>query len=133
MSSRRDFLGEIWRGTGGALAGFFGLSLFRALRAASPTEREVVLDPAAVASAVAAGGSAVGDLLVTGPKEAPEAFSLFCTHLGCRLDVATPGGFACPCHGSRFDHDGNPVAGPARARLPRVALERRGSAWIARL
>lgn len=133
MSSRRDFLGELWRWTGGALVALSGLLLFRTLRAAAPPAHEVVLDPEAVALAVASGGSAVGDLFVVGPKEAPEAISLFCTHLGCRLAVAAPGGFACPCHGSRFDREGNPVAGPARARLARVALERRGSGWIARL
>ena len=132
MSSRRDFLGEIWRWAGRALGAISGLFLVRALRAAAPRAREVVLDPEAVALAVASGGSAVGDVFVTGPEEAPEAISLVCTHLGCRL-AATPGGFACPCHGSRFDRDGSPVAGPARARLLRVPLERRGSAWIARL
>jgi Rieske Fe-S protein len=132
VSSRRDFLGEIWRWAARALGAISGLVLFRALRAAAPRAREVVLDPEAVALAIASGGSAVGDVFVTGPKEAPGAISLVCTHLGCRL-AAAPGGFACPCHGSRFDRDGSPVAGPARARLLRVPLERRGSAWIARL
>jgi Rieske Fe-S protein len=133
LSSRRDFLGELWRWAGGALSAISGLFLFRALRAAAPREREVALDGEAVALAIASGGSAVGDLFVTGPKDAPGAMSLVCTHLGCRLAVAAKGGFACPCHGSRFDLDGNPVAGPARAKLRRVPLERRGSAWIARL
>jgi len=133
VNSRRDFLGELWSWTGGTLAAVSGLLLFRALRAAAPPTREIVLDPEAVALAAASGGSAVGDLFVIGTKDAPGAISLFCTHLGCRLAVAAPAGFACPCHGSRFDREGNPVAGPARTRLARVALERRGSAWIARL
>jgi cytochrome b6-f complex iron-sulfur subunit len=38
--------------------------------------------------------------------------SLVCTHLGC-LAKATPEGFACPCHGSRYDAMGEVVGGPA--------------------
>src|SRR5690606_8609065 len=53
-----------------------------------------------------------------------------CTHLGCaplpRFDVAPadlgpdwPGGFYCPCHGSRFDLAGRVFAGvPAPTNLP---------------
>jgi len=40
------------------------------------------------------------------------ALSLVCTHLGCTLENSTQG-FACPCHGSRFDADGNVTHGPA--------------------
>ncbi len=53
-----------------------------------------------------------------------------CTHLGCaplpRFEVAPadlgaewPGGFYCPCHGSKFDLAGRVFAGvPAPANLP---------------
>ena len=53
-----------------------------------------------------------------------------CTHLGCapieRFDVAPPdlgpdwpGGFYCPCHGSKFDFSGRVYAGfPAPTNLP---------------
>lgn len=53
-----------------------------------------------------------------------------CTHLGCapieRFDVAPqdlgpdwPGGFYCPCHGSKFDLSGRVYAGfPAPTNLP---------------
>ena len=53
-----------------------------------------------------------------------------CTHLGCaplaRFEVAPadlgadwPGGFYCPCHGSKFDMAGRVFAGvPAPANLP---------------
>lgn len=132
MSSRRDFLGTLWAWTGGALAAASGLVLFRALRSAAPSVREVALDEASVARALASGGAVVGDLFVSGPPDAPVALSLACTHLGCRV-AAAPGGFACPCHGSRFDPGGAPAAGPARASLRRVPLERRADAWIARL
>lgn len=38
--------------------------------------------------------------------------SMVCTHLGCTVE-SQPGGFACPCHGSRFDLAGNVTRGPA--------------------
>jgi len=132
VSSRRDFLGQLWVWTGAALATASGLVLFRALRSAAPPVREVALDAAAVARAVASGGAAVGEIFVTGTAEAPVAVSLACTHLGCRV-AGAPGGFACPCHGSRYDAAGAPVAGPARAALARVPLVKRGESWIARL
>ncbi len=132
MSSRRDFLGRLWTWTGGALAAASVLVLFRALRSAAPPVREAALDAAAVSRAVASGGAVVGELFVIGSAEAPVALSLACTHLGCRV-AGAPGGFACPCHGSRFDAAGGPVAGPARSALARVPLARRGDTWIARL
>lgn len=47
------------------------------------------------------------------------ALSAVCTHLGCitrfRSDDRV---IACPCHGSRFDLEGNVVHGPAPKPLP---------------
>ena len=40
------------------------------------------------------------------------AISTTCTHLGC-IVAKSETGFACPCHGSRFDQDGNVTGGPA--------------------
>ncbi|MBI4892433.1 MAG: Rieske (2Fe-2S) protein [Acidobacteria bacterium] len=45
------------------------------------------------------------------------AISTTCTHLGCIVGVSDTG-FACPCHGSRFDQDGNVTGGPAPKPLP---------------
>jgi cytochrome b6-f complex iron-sulfur subunit len=50
------------------------------------------------------------------------ARSLTCAHLGCRVRPADDGGFACPCHGSRFARVGNVVDGPAPRDLEGVAL-----------
>jgi cytochrome b6-f complex iron-sulfur subunit len=47
------------------------------------------------------------------------ALSAVCTHLGCiaryKLDEKI---IACPCHGSRFDLEGNVIHGPAPRPLP---------------
>lgn len=62
---------------------------------------------------------ALGDQKVAVIREGDRmaAVSLTCTHLGCIVGVAETG-FACPCHGSRFDQDGNVTAGPAPKPLP---------------
>jgi len=131
VTTRRDLLADLWRWAGAALAGTTGLLLFRALRAAAPARQEIALSREAVENAVASGGAPVGPLYVSGSREAPTALDLTCTHLGCRV-AKDAIGLACPCHGSRFDRDGRPVAGPARAPLARVALARRGATWVAR-
>jgi cytochrome b6-f complex iron-sulfur subunit len=40
------------------------------------------------------------------------ALSTTCTHLGCIVSTADTG-YSCPCHGSRYDQDGNVTGGPA--------------------
>jgi len=45
------------------------------------------------------------------------AISTTCTHLGC-IVAASATGFQCPCHGSRYDQDGNVTGGPAPKPLP---------------
>jgi Rieske Fe-S protein len=49
------------------------------------------------------------------------ALDLACTHLGCTVS-ANANGFACPCHGSRFDCGGKRLAGPAADGLRRLAV-----------
>jgi len=44
------------------------------------------------------------------------AISTTCTHLGC-IVAPSATGFQCPCHGSRFDVDGNVTGGPAPKAL----------------
>ncbi len=51
------------------------------------------------------------------------AISTTCTHLGCTVALS-PTGFACPCHGSKFDASGKVVAGPAPRALPWLEMSR---------
>jgi len=56
------------------------------------------------------------------------ALSLVCTHLGCTVESSADG-FACPCHGSRFDGAGKVTHGPAEKplRLLRVEVTEEGN------
>ena len=54
-------------------------------------------------------------LLIHGPTGF-SALSLVCTHLGCTVESQTDG-FTCPCHGSKFDLQGNVRRGPAGKAL----------------
>jgi len=53
------------------------------------------------------------------------ALSLVCTHLGCTVSV-TEDALSCPCHGSRFDRQGQVLKGPADRALARLRVELRG-------
>lgn len=57
------------------------------------------------------------------------ALSLTCTHLGCTLEQEKDG-FACPCHGSRFDADGHVLRGPAAKTLAALRVEQDESGHI---
>ena len=50
------------------------------------------------------------------------ALSLVCTHLGCTVEQKD-NGFACPCHGSRYDTNGNVLRGPAQKPLRSLHVE----------
>jgi cytochrome b6-f complex iron-sulfur subunit len=51
------------------------------------------------------------------------AMSAVCTHLGCITGwKADEGIIACPCHGSRYDKEGNVIGGPAPRPLPHFQL-----------
>jgi cytochrome b6-f complex iron-sulfur subunit len=51
------------------------------------------------------------------------AISTTCTHLGCAV-ARSKEGFACPCHGSRFDASGKVIGGPAPRPLPWLEISR---------
>ncbi len=50
------------------------------------------------------------------------ALSLVCTHLGCTVEENVTG-FACPCHGSRYDGNGYVLKGPADRPLKKLRVE----------
>lgn len=93
------------------------------------TPRRAVDDPSALAvpeSDVPARGALVlpeERIAIVNDGASFYALDLTCTHLGCTVK-GTPTGFACPCHGSRFDPTGRVLVGPAPRPLRRLALVR---------
>ena len=56
--------------------------------------------------------------LVTTEPDEPKALYMVCTHLGCLYQwVESNFRFECPCHGSKFTHDGFYIEGPAPRSL----------------
>lgn len=47
-------------------------------------------------------------------------YSAKCSHLGCKITKVESEEFVCPCHGSRFDINGNVKEGPAYKPLTRL-------------
>jgi nitrite reductase/ring-hydroxylating ferredoxin subunit len=84
---------------------------------------EVRVGLMAVGATVEATGSLVGQPLPIAVTRVSEtvvlAVSRVCTHQGCtvNLPTATGGTLDCPCHGSRFQTNGQVVSGPANRAL----------------
>jgi cytochrome b6-f complex iron-sulfur subunit len=52
------------------------------------------------------------------------ALSAVCTHLGCTVAFnASANVFQCPCHGGKYDRDGNVIAGPPPLPLERLKIK----------
>ncbi len=49
------------------------------------------------------------------------AIDAVCTHEGCTITGADGATYVCPCHGSRYNRNGQVLAGPARANLRQYA------------
>lgn len=65
-------------------------------------------------------------MIVANRADGVAVFSSKCPHLGCRINRTEGGELVCPCHGSRFDLQGNVVHGPATRSLSSLpyALDR---------
>ncbi len=49
--------------------------------------------------------------------------SAHCTHLGCKIQEVRNGRLICPCHGSQYDFNGNPLKGPAFKPLRQIEVK----------
>jgi len=117
---RRDFLGmtALWSAVlavGTALAGVLRLPKPAVLP--GPLRVFKLGDPAQFAVGSVTRIESGNFFLFRGEKGF-HAISSVCTHLGCIVAQVEGEGFACPCHGSRFNTEGGVVGGPAPAGLP---------------
>jgi Rieske Fe-S protein len=62
------------------------------------------------------------DVIVNRQGDSLLFLSTRCPHLGCRIDTYREGQLMCPCHGSRFDREGNLLEGPATRGLERLGF-----------
>ena len=60
-----------------------------------------------------------------------EAMWASCTHLGCEVSYESEQKqWLCPCHGSRFSRDGQPVVGPAVSPLVRAEVKEKNGFYL---
>jgi nitrite reductase/ring-hydroxylating ferredoxin subunit len=73
-------------------------------------------------------------ILVRTGEDEYAAYSQKCTHLSCAVYYAHEHNrLECPCHEGFFSvRDGRVIQGPPKRPLPRVVLERRGGALVAK-
>jgi cytochrome b6-f complex iron-sulfur subunit len=116
--TRRDFLkilnATIWTGCG--LLGLDGLIRFLNIQTDPQPQTDFDLGSSDQYPTGSRTNIASIPALLIHDENGFTALSLVCTHLGCTLEPKLDG-FACPCHGSRFDLKGNVVRGPANKPL----------------
>ncbi len=122
--SRRDFL-KLATTSLLSAAGLIGLGgLIRFLDYESGPSRQAVVDVGTVSQYPAGSRTLLPQIpaMLISREGSFSAFSLVCTHLGCTVEQAASG-FSCPCHGSRYDAQGNVTRGPARKSLTPLKVE----------
>ncbi len=122
--SRRDFLKLASQGFL-ALSGLFGLGMllrFFGYQTEPPPTTDFDLG---LASNYAPGSRTLHPeipAVVIRTTSGFTALSLVCPHLGCTVE-SRPEVFTCPCHGSRFDLQGEVIRGPAAKPLNSLITE----------
>ncbi|HUF47841.1 MAG TPA: Rieske 2Fe-2S domain-containing protein [Vicinamibacterales bacterium] len=127
---RRDFLGLSSIVTAGAALLFATVGMLRLPKAAVlpvPSRKFRVTLPETLAPGVAYQPPG-RNVAVVRDTDGVFAVSLICTHLGC-IVKASPTGFDCPCHGSRFAPDGSVTHGPAPVALNWVEVAGAGGQY----
>lgn len=119
VEPRRDFLNEAAFWTTVGAFGFAALGVARmpkpgvfpgqssVVKIGPPGEYPVSKEPQRVPGQ---------NLFIVHDAEGYAAIGAICTHLGCVV-ATNPEGFDCPCHGSRFTHEGRVTHGPAPSPL----------------
>ena len=122
--NRRDFMTLLTRGSL-ALSGLLGLGmLLRYLGFQNEPEPITRFDLGSVDNFPPGSRTPVpqANAVVLHRPEGLAAFSLVCPHLGCIVQLKEDG-YACPCHGSRFNANGQVRNGPADKPMRLLSLE----------
>jgi thiosulfate dehydrogenase [quinone] large subunit len=133
--SREDRSRRVFLGAGTALAAAAVLGVAASFRDRKPAPPTKTASPPAALTATAdvpvGGGKQVTDSQTGDPawvlqlhQGAFTAYDAVCPHQGCTVDfLSSSAGFACPCHGSRFDAQGRVVSGPAPRGLTPIPVQ----------
>jgi cytochrome b6-f complex iron-sulfur subunit len=123
LQERRDFLGlaSLWSAGAALLIGLMGALRLPVPAVFPESNSQVKLGPLREFTGTKVTWFPEYRLWIYSDAGGLYAISAICTHLGCTVGIQAGGGFACPCHGSRFDPSGAVVAGPAPR--PLVHLE----------
>jgi cytochrome b6-f complex iron-sulfur subunit len=120
---RRDFLGMAAIGAAATALGVAGVGAARLPMPSVFPEANTRVKLGPLSQFLGAPVTPVPEhrLWIYSDAEGLYAISAVCTHLGCIVHSEGEGYF-CPCHGSRFDREGKPTAGPAPGPLHYLAL-----------
>ena len=70
-------------------------------------------------------------IVINRPEKGYIALSRVCTHLGCLVEYQKGTEvLLCPCHGGKFDLDGNVISGPPPQPLPQLTLKVEGNSLV---
>ncbi|MCB0103352.1 MAG: ubiquinol-cytochrome c reductase iron-sulfur subunit [Anaerolineales bacterium] len=122
--SRRDFLKLAREGFLYLSAALATGSLLRFLSYAPASEQKTEFDLGSVDNYPVGSRTSIPEIpaLLIHAESGFTALSLTCTHLGCTLEPNN-NGFACPCHNSAFDAEGNVTQGPAVKPLRSLRIQ----------
>jgi cytochrome b6-f complex iron-sulfur subunit len=122
--SRRNFLGLLIKGSlaGSAVLGLGTLVRFISFQSEESPPSQYDLGPSTTFPLGSRTPVATAQAIIIHNEQGFSALSLVCPHLGCRVNI-TSEGFACPCHGSRFQLDGGLRNGPASRPLTALRVE----------
>lgn len=122
--SRRDFLKLVRDGFLYLSAALATGGLLRFLSYAPASEQKTEFDLGSVDQYPLGSRTSIPEIpaLLIHAESGFTALSLTCTHLGCTLEP-NDNGFACPCHNSAFDAEGNVTHGPAVKPLRSLRIQ----------
>lgn len=108
------------------IAGLFGVTGFLGLEenaVAAPSTKVLALSKLPIGGSFEFTSKTGVPAMVFRTKKGVYAYSLKCTHLGCKVELSN-NVLVCPCHNSQFDpvNNGKVLAGPASQPLPKIRV-----------